>query len=74
MRLPSLEFVTRTVGIGVGRRVAGVAVAFDIEKGRPVAAAQNFRLAPHRISHRKRVRAVDCLGMELFRPDTGTNS
>ena len=74
MRLPGLEFVTGTAGIRVCRRVAGVPVAFDIEKGRPVAASQNFGLARHRICHRKRVRAIDSLGMELFRPDTGTNS
>ena len=71
MRLPGLHLVPRPVGVGVGRRMARIAIAFDVKKCRPLARPQDLGLARDGIRHRQRIRTVHRLGMELGRRHAG---
>ena len=51
--------------------MARIAIAFDVEKCRPLARPQDLGLARDGIRHRQRIRTVHRLGMELGRRHAG---
>ena len=71
---PGVLFFLGTVGVGVRRRVTGVAVGQRIEQDRALLAAQDVELAPHGFDHRQRVVAVDAFGVHLFGINAGTDA
>ena len=72
---PGLDLLARAVGVGVGRRMADVAVALDVEQRRALAPRPAApRLRADRVQHRQRVGAVDRLGVQGFRVEAGADA
>ena len=71
---PGILLFLGAVGVGVGRRMAGVAVGHGLEKDRALLVFQDLEFSGHGLDHGQRVVAVDALGVHLVRVDTGADA
>jgi len=71
---PGILLLLGAVGVGIGRRVAGVAVGDGLQKDRALLVFQDLELSGHGLDHGHRVVAIDPFGMHLVRVDTGADA